>query len=142
MSNTTTATFSAGQTEAVADTRLLQWAYGQVLRLEGLELPTSYQVDFSNTEYCGASVPKMGNSEGVQIPNKLLRGSAHVGIYSVFFPKDYRIDCLIKFAIPNKDDAMSVSGIVILSDHSALVRERHIFRNQKSLSGQQQKSGA
>lgn len=72
MSNTTTATFTAGQTEAVADTRLLQWSYGQVLRLEGLELPATYQVDFSNTEYCGASVPKMGNSEGVQIPNKLL----------------------------------------------------------------------
>ena len=78
MSNTTTATFTAGQTEAVADTRLLQWAYGQVLRLEGLELPTSYQVDFSNTEYCGASVPKMGNSEGVQIPNELLSTGLNV----------------------------------------------------------------
>lgn len=78
MSNTTTATFTTGQTEAVADTRLLQWAYGQVLRLEGLELPTSYQVDFSNTEYCGASVPKMGNSEGVQIPNKLLSTGLNV----------------------------------------------------------------
>ena len=72
MSNTTTATFTAGQTEAVADTRLLQWAYGQVLRFEGLELPASYQVDFSNTEYCGSSIPAVGNAQGVQIPNELL----------------------------------------------------------------------
>lgn len=78
MSNTTTATFTAGQTAAVADTRLLQWAYGQVLRLEGLELPATYQVDFSNTEYCGSSIPAVGNAQGVQIPNKLLSTGLNV----------------------------------------------------------------
>ena len=79
MSNIITATFAAGTNETVAQERLYQWSYGQTLLIEGLELPTSYQVDFSNLEFCGCgAIPRIGSAEGVQIPNELLNTGKNV----------------------------------------------------------------
>lgn len=72
MSNRVTVTFAPGQTEAVADDALYQWAYGQVLQIDGLDLPAAYQVDFSNYEFCGDSIPQVGGADGVAIPSGIL----------------------------------------------------------------------
>ena len=68
MDNTVTVIFAAGQTRAVAAKPLYQWAYGQKLVFSGLDLPASYQVDFSNFEYAGTSIPQVGGAEGVTVP--------------------------------------------------------------------------
>ena len=72
MSQVITVTFAPGQTEAVADQPLDQWAYGQKLRFLGLDLPTVYQVDFSNWEFKGKSIPQIGNADGVTVPTEVL----------------------------------------------------------------------
>lgn len=78
MSQTITVTFSPGQTEAVAETALEQWAYGQRLQFAGLNLPAAYQVDFSNFEFCGDSIPRIGGADGVAVPVDVLASGENV----------------------------------------------------------------
>ena len=78
MSQTIQITFAQGQTEAIADQPLEQWAYGQTLVFNGLDLPTTYQVDFSNWEFEGDSVPRIGNSDGVSVPVEVLTSGLDV----------------------------------------------------------------
>ena len=78
MSQTITVTFAEGQREAIAAQPLEQWAYGQTLQFEGLDLPQAYRVDFSNFEYCGASIPRVGGPDGVAVPVEVLTSGRNV----------------------------------------------------------------
>lgn len=51
---------------------LYQYDYGQLLRIDGIELPFAYQVHFSTSETGGTSVTQVGNADGVQIPDNML----------------------------------------------------------------------
>ena len=72
MEHIITAVFDPGKIRTVASEPLFQWDYGQTLQLEGIELPTAYQVDFSNFEYCGNSIPQIGGADGVTVPVDVL----------------------------------------------------------------------
>jgi len=52
--------------------------YGLYLKIEGLELPTTYEVDFSNDEHSGTSVTMIGNSDGVLIPSQFIKSGKAV----------------------------------------------------------------
>lgn len=78
MSQIITVTFAEGQREAIAAQPLEQWAYGQTLRFVGLDLPQAYRVDFSNFEYCGASIPRVGGPDGVAVPVEVLTSGRNV----------------------------------------------------------------
>lgn len=78
MSQIITVTFAEGQREAIAAEPLEQWAYGQTLQFEGLDLPQAYRVDFSNFEYCGASIPRVGGPDGVAVPVEVLTSGRNV----------------------------------------------------------------
>ena len=78
MSQIITVTFAEGQREAIAAQPLEQWAYGQRLQFEGLDLPQAYRVDFSNFEYCGASIPRVGGPDGVAVPVEVLTSGRNV----------------------------------------------------------------
>jgi len=71
MNSITFARFAGERTLAVAG-YLWQWDYGQVLKIEGLELPTEYEVHFSNTSETGTTVTVLGDKNGVNIPDALL----------------------------------------------------------------------
>lgn len=86
MDHIVTAVFQPGTTETVADDALYQWAYGQTLRLDGIELPEAYQVDFSNFEFCGESIPRIGGSDGVTVPVEVLKSGSPV--YAFFWAID------------------------------------------------------
>ena len=51
---------------------LYQWDHGQILRFNGIELPDSYTVHFSNSNAGGVAKQMIGNSEGVEIPYEYL----------------------------------------------------------------------
>lgn len=78
MSQIITVTFAEGQREAIAAEPLEQWAYGQTLQFAGLALPQAYRVDFSNFEYCGASIPRVGGPDGVAVPVEVLTSGRNV----------------------------------------------------------------
>ena len=46
--------------------------YGLQLQIEGIDLPSSYQVDFSNSENSGTSVTMVGSSNKVLIPREFI----------------------------------------------------------------------
>ena len=73
---TVTANFSGGQT-FVATESLWQYDYGFVLVLQGLELPTYYEVHFSHTFTQLADV-NIGDANGVAIDDKFLRKDGYL----------------------------------------------------------------
>ena len=75
--NVTTAVIGSGCNTATASPSLAQWDQGQVLKIEGVDLPAAYQVEFS-TEYTRNAIPRIGNADGVAIPNELLQRSAPI----------------------------------------------------------------
>ena len=52
---------------------ITQYDYGYLLLPEGEELPTTYEVDFSNDEHKGTSLTVYGGSDGAEVPEELIR---------------------------------------------------------------------
>lgn len=67
MSNIITATFADGDTSVVTAEQYM-YARGQLLKVEGLELPSVYRVNFSNSP-TGDSKTQIGTADGVIIPD-------------------------------------------------------------------------
>lgn len=67
MSNIITAKFTDGDTSVVTSEQYM-YARGQILKVEGLELPSAYRVNFSNSPV-GDSKTQIGTSDGVIIPD-------------------------------------------------------------------------
>ena len=80
--NVTTAVFGEGCNTATATPSLAQWDQGQKLKIEGVDLPASYQVEFS-TAYTRNAIQQIGDADGVTIPNELLQRSAPITAYIV-----------------------------------------------------------
>lgn len=79
--NVTTVSF--GPMRKVIAHPLWQYDYGQILKIEGLALPETYEVHFSLTETGGTSVEQIGDADGVIIPDALLL--AGTPIYAFIF---------------------------------------------------------
>lgn len=77
MNNVTTATFTGSGRKAEA-CPLFQYDFGQILKIEGLELPPLYEVDFGNDRSSGTSITVLGDADGVEIPNQLLETGDYV----------------------------------------------------------------
>lgn len=71
MSNIVNAVFDGSRRKAIT-CPLFQYDYGQIMKISGIELPASYQVQFSNTEDAGVSKTMLGDADGVQIPDEYL----------------------------------------------------------------------
>ena len=75
--------------------------YGLYLKIEGLELPSTYEVDFSNAEHNGTSVTMIGNSDGVLIPSQFISSGKDVFAFLYHVGDNYG-RTVFKFRIPNK----------------------------------------
>ena len=75
--------------------------YGLYLQIEGVELPSTYEVDFSNSEHNGTSVTMIGNSDGVLIPHQFIDTGKDVFAFLYHVGSDYG-RTVYKFKIPNK----------------------------------------
>lgn len=75
MPNITTAIFGSGDNVARALPNLWQWDRGAKLVIEGLDLPTSYAVHFSNSPsgYDENEGSQLGDATGVTIPDEMLQ---------------------------------------------------------------------
>lgn len=74
--NVITAAF--GGMREVTTARLWQWDYGQVLKITGLNLPTAFEVHFSNSKERGTSKTQIGQNSQVTIPDEYLTSGAYV----------------------------------------------------------------
>ena len=75
--------------------------YGLYLQIEGVELPQTYEVDFSNDEHHGTSVTMIGNSDGVLIPSQFISSGKDVFAFLYHVGADFG-RTVYKFRIPNK----------------------------------------
>jgi len=75
--------------------------YGLYLLIEGLELPSTYEVDFSNSEHNGTSVTMIGNADGVLIPSQFISSGKDVFAFLYHVGDNYG-RTVFKFRIPNK----------------------------------------
>lgn len=78
---------------------------GQVLLIEGLDLPEVYEIDFSNDRHHGSSITMIGNADGVLIPTQFIKTGRDVFAFYYYvgdsfgqtehifrLPNDYRPD--------------------------------------------------
>ena len=75
--------------------------YGIYLQIEGVELPETYEVDFSNEEHAGTSVTMVGNADGVLIPTQFIKSGKDVFAFYYHVGEDFG-RTMYKFRIPNK----------------------------------------
>ena len=75
--------------------------YGLKLKIEGVELPSTYQVDFSNDEHHGTSVTMIGNADGVLIPHQFIDTGKDIFAFLYHVGANYG-RTVYKFRIPNK----------------------------------------
>ena len=75
--------------------------YGLYLQIEGVELPQTYEVDFSNSETSGTSVTMIGNADGVLIPRQFIASGKDVFAFLYHVGEDFG-RTVYKFRIPNK----------------------------------------
>lgn len=59
---------------------LYQFDYGQILQIEGVELPDAYEVHFSNS-VIGTSKTSVGNADGVSIPDEFLLSGEDIHLW-------------------------------------------------------------
>lgn len=75
--------------------------YGLYLKIEGVELPSIYEVDFSNSEHNGTSVTMIGNADGVLIPHQFIDTGKDIFAFLYHVGEDFG-RTVYKFRIPNK----------------------------------------
>lgn len=75
--------------------------YGLYLQIEGVELPQTYEVDFSNSESNGTSVTMIGNADGVLIPRQFIDSGKDVFAFLYHVGEGFG-RTVYKFRIPNK----------------------------------------
>lgn len=75
MSNIIRAVFCDTTSTSASD--LYQYDYGQILKFEGIDLPSTYEVHFCN-EGEDETITVLGNADGVEIPDQFLTDGAAV----------------------------------------------------------------
>ena len=80
MTNITIANFTNGSRSS-RTSALYQYDYGQILKFEGLELPSACEVHFSNTEIVGTSKTAIATDSEVTIPDEYLTSGEPVYVW-------------------------------------------------------------
>lgn len=78
---------------------LYQYDYGQILKIEGITLPTTYQVHFSN-DPTGTSTTSVGNADGVEIPDVYLTSGDSVYAWLYLHTGEDDGETVLKIEIP------------------------------------------
>ena len=97
--NIITANLSHGKTYVTASRYMED--YGQVLKVEGIDLPSVYQVDFSNSLLRGTSKTMLGNADGVAIPDEYISTGRDVYAF-LYLTGDMWGRTIATIRIPNK----------------------------------------
>ena len=97
--NIITANLSHGKTYVTASRYMED--YGQVLKIEGIDLPSVYQVDFSNNLMRGTSMTVLGNADGVAIPDEYISTGRDVYAF-LYLTGDSWGRTIATIRIPNK----------------------------------------
>ena len=80
---------------------LMKEDHGIYLKIEGIDLPATYEVDFSNERKNGTSVTMVGNADGVLIPTQFIKTGKDIFAFLYHVGEDYG-KTVYTFCIPNR----------------------------------------
>ena len=106
--NIVTAVFESGSNNTFANENLYQYDYGQILKVEGVDLPSAYTVEFCN-EGDETTISQIGNADGVSIPDNFLQTGKNIEAYIFLHTGDddgeteYKITILV-YQKPEQSD--------------------------------------
>lgn len=105
-SNVTIVTFKPGKRHAIVDPPLWQYDVGQILKFGDLDLPSVYEVQFSNEPFKGKAKPQIGGPDGVEIPNEyfLSGASIHAWLYLHVGENDGAVEYHVEIPINRKSE--------------------------------------
>ena len=115
--NIITANLSHGK-QFVTASRYME-DYGQVLKIEGMDLPSVYQVDFSNNLLRGTSMTMLGNADGVAIPDEYISTGRDVYAF-LYLVGDSWGRTIATIRIPNKTRPKRTSEIPTPTQQSVI----------------------
>ena len=90
-----------GHSNYVVAEPIMKEDYGLYLLIEGIDLPQSYEVDFSNELRDGTSVTMIGDENGVRIPEKFIEPGRNVYAFYYHVGADFG-RTLYTIRIPNR----------------------------------------
>ena len=99
MTNITVANFTGGS-HVTRTSAVYQYDYGQILQFSGLDLPTAYEVHFSNQEMLGTAKTSIGNEDGVVIPDEYLLSGERIYAWIFLHVGDTDGETEYKITIP------------------------------------------
>ena len=102
--NRVIAVFANNGTMATTQTPLWQYDYGQILVIQGLQLPQAYEVHFCNSTDT-ATITSIGNADGVEIPDQFLRSGERIYAYVYLHTGEDDGETEYKITIPVMDRA-------------------------------------
>ena len=80
---------------------LMKEDHGIYLKIEGIDLPATYEIDFSNERKNGTSVTMIGNADGVLIPTQFIKTGKDIFAFLYHVGEDYG-KTVYTFCIPNR----------------------------------------
>lgn len=108
--NITRAIFRPGFKRVTVSESLTQYDYGQILIIEGLDLPSPFEAHFSNRQFDGNSKPWPGMDNQVEIPNEYLESGEpiYVLIFLHYGENDGRTEYRITIPVEKRPRNMNV----------------------------------
>lgn len=102
--NKVIAVFANGGTMTTTQTALWQYDYGQILVIQGVQLPTAYEVHFCNSKD-STTITSIGDADGVVIPDQFLKNGEVIYAYVYLHTGDSDGETEYKITIPVMDRA-------------------------------------
>ncbi len=103
--NVITAAF--GSLRSVTTAPAWQYDYGQILQIEGLDLPAAFEVHFANSPHSGTATTQIGQNGQVTIPDAYLTSGADVYAWIFLHEGDDDGETEYSIRIPVKDRPMA-----------------------------------
>lgn len=102
--NKVIAVFANGGTMTTTQTALWQYDYGQILVIQGVQLPAAYEVHFCNSKD-STTITSIGDADGVVIPDQFLQNGEVIYAYVYLHTGDSDGETEFKITIPVMDRA-------------------------------------
>ena len=99
-----------------------QYDYGQILKLEGVELPANYEVHFSNASSRGEAVTRLGGPEGAPVPDSCLARGGQVYAWVVLHAGEADGETVYRVTIPVIPRSKPVEDAIGPAEPSALAQ--------------------
>ena len=96
-------TASFGSLRSVTTAPAWQYDYGQILQIEGLDLPSVFEVHFANSPHSGTATTQIGQDGAVSIPDAYLTSGADVYAWIFLHEADTDGETEYSIRIPVKD---------------------------------------